>query len=62
MLSSDAGFDFTEHQLIRHLWTVYLYFDVILQLSVKEVEGNRFLEFGILWKRLYFSLSRGTIF
>lgn len=57
-----TGFDFTEHQLIWHLWTVYLYFDVILQLSVKEVKGNRFLEFGILWKRLHFSLRRGTIF
>lgn len=28
----------------------YLHLNVILQLGVQEVEGNRFLEFRILWK------------
>lgn len=28
----------------------YLHLDVILQLSIQEVEGNRLLEFRILWK------------
>lgn len=40
-----------------HGCTLYLHFNVILQLSIQEVEGNRFLEFRILWKRWHFSLK-----
>lgn len=34
------------------IYTLYLHFDVIFQLSIEEVKGNRLLKFRILWKRM----------
>lgn len=34
------------------MWPLYLHFDVVLQLGVQEVEGNRLLKFRILWERI----------
>lgn len=40
---------------------LYLHFDVILQLGVQEVQGDRLLEFRILWGGLDFSSWRESI-
>lgn len=38
----------------------YLHFNVILQLSIQEVEGNRLLEFRILWKMWHLMYKYST--
>lgn len=39
---------------------LYLHFNVILQLSIQEVEGNGLLEFRILWKRWHLIYKYST--
>lgn len=41
--------------------SLYLHFDVVLQLSIQEVKGDGLLEFWILWRRLDFSLRQKGI-